>query len=63
LWNYWRAISSLPDQGLQEDKVHLTWGPNYFDDENALSNAWPVRNLTALQVLKALRIEISTFHY
>ena len=63
LWNYWRAISSLPDQGLQEDKVHLTWGPNYFDDENALSNAWPVRNLTALQVLKALRIKISTIHY
>jgi hypothetical protein len=55
LWNYWRAVQSLPNQGLQEDGVHLTWGPNRFDDPKLLQLAWPVRNLTALQVLDALR--------
>jgi hypothetical protein len=63
LWNYWRAISTLPDQGLQEDKVHLTWGPNYFDNRDAMSNAWPVRNLTALQVLQAVRAKINNIQY
>lgn len=54
LWNYWKAVNGLPDGGLQEDGVHLTWGPNHFDDPDAMSNAWPVRNLTALQVLHEL---------
>jgi len=54
LWNFWLAMQDLPDKGLQEDKVHLTWGRNFFDDPNALNKAWPVRNLTALQTLDAL---------
>lgn len=54
LWNFWLAVQELPDQGLQEDKVHLTWGRNFFDDPNAMNKAWPVRNLTALQVLDAI---------
>ena len=54
LWNYWRAVQRLPDQGLQEDGVHLTWGRNFFDDPEAMQRAWPLRNLTALQTLNAV---------
>ncbi len=54
LWNYWRAVQSLPNQGLQEDGVHLTWAPNRFNDPQAMKSAWTVRNLTALQTLDAI---------
>jgi hypothetical protein len=54
LWNYWRAVQSLPNHGLQEDGVHLTWGPNRFDDPQVMTTAWTVRNLTALQTLDAV---------
>lgn len=54
LWNYWAAIQDLPDHGLQEDGVHITWAPNKFDDEWAMTRGWPVRNLTALQTLDAV---------
>ena len=51
LWNYWLAMQPLPDHGLQEDAAHITWGPNLFNDPQAMEKGWPVRNLTALQVL------------
>jgi hypothetical protein len=51
LWNFWRAVQPLPHQGLQTDGAHLTWAKNYFDDPKAMENAWPWRNLTALQML------------
>lgn len=51
LWNYWLAVQPLPDYGLQEDQVHLTWGPNRFNDPQAMKSAWANRNLTALQTL------------
>ena len=54
LWNFWLALQDLPDKGLQEDKAHLTWGPNRFDDLKVMKRAWPIRNLTALQVLQAV---------
>jgi hypothetical protein len=54
LWNFWAAAYPLPDHGLQEDQVHLTWAANAFDDPDTLTKAWPVRNLTALQVLNAV---------
>lgn len=54
LWNYWRAVQDLPNQGLQEDGAHLTWGPNRFDDPEAMEKAWTIRNLTALQALDAV---------
>ena len=54
LWNYWAAVQGLPNAGLQEDKAHLTWAPNLFDDPNNLLFAWPVRNLNALQTLDVL---------
>lgn len=59
LWNYWAAVQELPDGGLQEDGAHLTWGANRFDDPQALQKAWPVRNLTALQVLDAVWEKLS----
>lgn len=54
LWNFWLAVQPLPDQGLLEDGFHLTHGANYFDDPKNLKQAWPVRNLTALQVIDAV---------
>ncbi len=54
LWNFWLAVQPLPDHGLQPDDAHLTWASNRFDDPEKMQNAWPVRNLTALQTLDAL---------
>ena len=59
LWNFWAAVQSLPDHGLQDDGAHLSFGPNRFDDPSVMKQAWPIRNLTALQVLDALRIAVS----
>ena len=54
LWNFWRAVQDLPDHGLQADLEHLTYAPNHFGDSVAMQHSWPLRNLTALQVLDAL---------
>jgi hypothetical protein len=54
LWNFWAAVQPLPDHGMLEDQIHLTWGPNRFDQPRSLQRAWTIRNLTALQVLDAL---------
>ena len=54
LWNFWAAIQGLPGDGLQPDGEHLTWASCDFGNEDAMTHAWPVRNLTALQVLQAL---------
>ncbi|HEX7598537.1 MAG TPA: hypothetical protein VF518_10010, partial [Polyangia bacterium] len=54
LWNFWRAVQSLPGQGLVEDGAHLTFATNFFDDPEKMKSAWPWRNLTALQVLDAV---------
>ena len=54
MWNFWLAVQPLPDRGLQPDGAHLTWASNRFDDPEKMQNAWPVRNLTALQTLDAL---------
>lgn len=59
VWNYWRAVQPLPDQGLQEDGAHITWGPNRFDDPKAMEKGWPWRNLTALQVLDAVWLSLT----
>lgn len=54
LWNFWLAIQSLPNHGMQEDDEHLTWAPNDFSNPFYMQHAWPVRNLTALQVLSTV---------
>ena len=55
LWNYWLAVQALPNHGLQVDGAHLTHAPNHFEAADVLESAWPVRNLTALQVLEVVR--------
>jgi len=54
LWNYWLAVQDLPGKGLQEDGAHLTFGSPYFSDPAEMENAWPIRNLNALQVLRKM---------
>jgi hypothetical protein len=55
LWNFWRAAQPLPNHGLVADGAHLTHDTNFFDDPQKMLSAWPWRNLTALQVLDAVR--------
>ncbi len=55
LWNFWKAVQPLPNAGLTEDGFHLTFARNFFDDPARMENAWPWRNLTALQALDAVR--------
>mgnify|MGYP001167430179 CR=1 FL=1 len=54
LWNFWAAIQDLPNHGLVEDGIHLTFYKNDFADPNAFNYAWTYRNLTALQLLEKL---------
>jgi hypothetical protein len=54
LWNFWAAVQPLPDHGLVPDGFHLTWARNYFDQPDIMQNAWPWRNLTALQAIDAV---------
>ena len=54
LWNYWAAVQPLPDQGLSDDGFHLTFARNFFDDPKRMLNAWPWRNLTALQSIDSV---------
>lgn len=63
LWNFWLAVQPLPNQGLLEDGFHLTHGLNYFDDANNLKRAWPMRNLTALQVIDAVWRQLNQMPY
>ena len=55
LWNFWAAVQPLPDRGLSDDGFHLTFARNFFDDPTRMQNAWPWRNLTALQALDVVR--------
>ena len=55
LWNFWAAVQPLPDHGLSDDGFHLTFARNFFDDPKRMQNAWPWRNLTALQALDVVR--------
>jgi hypothetical protein len=57
IWNYWLAIDGLPSNGVSIDGIHPSIPGDshtaYFDDYH-LQFGFTVRNLTALQVLKAL---------
>jgi hypothetical protein len=59
LWNFWGAVQSLPEQGLMEDRFHLTNEHNRFDDEEMLKYGWQVRNLTALMALDVVWREVN----
>ncbi|MEP7358365.1 MAG: SGNH/GDSL hydrolase family protein, partial [Anaerolineales bacterium] len=54
LWNFWAAVQPLPNHGLHRDGFHLTWERNYFNDPAVMQQAWPWRNLTALQAIDAV---------
>jgi len=55
LWNFWLAVQPIPAHGLQKDGFHLTNGINDFSSSIQLKRGWVQRNLTALQVLDAVR--------
>lgn len=55
MWNFWASVQPIPDHGLSKDGFHLTFARNFFDDPKRMENAWPWRNLTALQALDAVR--------
>ena len=59
VWNFWAAVQPLPDKGLSDDGFHLTFARNFFDDSTRMQNAWPWRNLTALQTLDIVRKELA----
>jgi len=55
LWNFGASVADLPDVGIRPgDEFHLTEGKPYFDDLEQMKNAWPWRNLTALQAIDAV---------
>jgi hypothetical protein len=53
LWNFWLAVSPLPNFGIV-DQYHLSWGRSFFNDPISMSHGWAWRNLTALQSLDAV---------
>lgn len=68
LWNFWAAVRSLPNHGLiamdtsgEVDMFHLTHSEGYYlyNDPTATQSGWSMRNLTALQVLDAVRRGLS----
>ncbi|MEP7287166.1 MAG: SH3 domain-containing protein [Chloroflexota bacterium] len=61
LWNFWLALQKVPNQGIVDDGVHLSIPPdgqNVIFDSSRLAYGFPVRNLTALQVLDTLRRQV-----
>lgn len=54
LWNLWRAMSALPNQGLKEGDVHPTSSETSlcnFAGNDLNEYGWTVRNLSGLQAL------------
>lgn len=62
LWNYWKAVQSLPQHGMRSAD-HLTFAPTKsyadFSKPEYLEYGMQMRNLTALQVLDIVRREIT----
>jgi hypothetical protein len=54
LWNFWAAVQPLSGHGLTEDGFHLTFAQPFFDDPIRMREAWPWRNLTALQSIDSV---------
>jgi len=55
LWNLWRALNPLPGGGL-DDNEHPsgTFAAFDFSTDNLSKYGWPMRNLTAMEVLNAV---------
>ncbi len=60
LWNFWLAVQPITAHGLQKDGFHLTHGINDFTSSAQLKRGWVQRNLTALQMLDAVRKGLGT---
>ena len=62
LWNFWKAVQLLPEQGMRSAD-HLTFAPTKsytdFSRSEYLTYGMQVRNLTALQMLDMIRREIA----
>lgn len=63
LWDYYGAMVTLPDSGLREDGLHPTSPPLGFEQGadfrgNNLQYGYVMRNLTALQALHVLRVNV-----
>ena len=58
LFNLWRAMQILPNAGLMEDGIHLTYAQPFFDSPENLLMGWPVRNLMTLQMLEFLHTQL-----
>lgn len=54
LWNFWAAVQTLPNRGLEDDNFHLTYARSFFNDSAVLRTGWGMRNLTALQAIDAV---------
>ncbi len=62
LWNFWKAMQPLPQQGMRSSD-HLTFAPTKsftdFSEPEYLEYGMQVRNLTALEVLDVIRRELA----
>ena len=61
LWNFWRAVQPLPEHGLVDpDHLSSVSYANFVDFSmpNSLEYGVQVRNLTALQMLEFLRMQL-----
>ena len=64
LWNFWAVIQPLPDHGMITG-VHLSYSDKIgwadFVTPGSLEYGWTMRNLSALQVLDAIREMVQTY--
>jgi len=58
LLNLWRAMQEIPAGGLEQDQIHLTYAQPFFDSPENMQKGWPVRNLTALQMLEFMNEQL-----
>lgn len=57
LVNFWAAVQDLPQKGLQQDGVHLTFYKNDFSDPLAYDAGWTYRNISTLYMLQLVMSE------
>ncbi len=60
LWNFWAVIQPLQDHGMVNGSaIHLSWSEQTstadFETPGSLDYGWTMRNLSALQMLDAVR--------
>lgn len=64
LWNFWASLQELPQQGLDDDRFHLTFYQDSkigldtrfdFRESTGIDTGWGMRNLSALNFLEFMR--------